>query len=540
MITDETNGFSVSGINASVPFRCPENFEGPLCKLKPLCTSDDGPNAIKLLRLEQFDALQMYGLATPPIAMGDAVGADRGDTGNKHHPRLRVRCDNERGDYTLISCDDNMIVDPVTETCKPYDVCVDHVSGYKHRYAVNELLQTSLDNDQRYYVCDDGKSVLHTCDEGTAFSVKNSGCVSKSECYGRGVVRLTRDENSYVQCAGDTGIVHKCEYGVAVTDGFVYCKVPNCVPTKYYYTDDVVSYAKGEIWCDDGVEHKVVCSNKNTDKKYKYSWGTDFSFDFPTWPEEVYDPGSRVCKKPDDSIIKPDASVRFRWGTAMMRYWPFDPRTEQFRCDQCPRTAMRIDYKNEVTIPPVDFTKHYVDFTTPCLGPENWPRTYAEYFVELYGGTVREYLHNVTTYGPKPGGMPMVYGVQVDTAKIDVRAVLEFFAGTARRQPNEPGVMWPTVLRIERLNTATGEYVSTKTYYTFGITKKSRKTVVDVRASNTAPLGFMDPVNIEIGEINLLVYRNWPSFVPPNDEPVRAPVKSVYFFMSGDRIAAQH
>jgi len=535
-ITETDNGFIVSGINASAPFVCPDNFEGTSCKLKPICSKED-VDGIKLLDLKQFNALQMYGLSSPSsynLGGGNIVDGIS-NVKNKTHPRIRVQCLNNSGDYTIVPCTDNMLIDPVTKTCKPYDICIDKVNGFKHQYIINEnqkLLETN-----EYHVCTNYKSVIHKCDEKSAFSVKRSECVSKSKCYNKDGIRLPKDKNSYILCSGDTGTVKTCKFGVAVKDGFIYCNVPNCFPNKYTYEDHIIKYTIGEVWCTKGVEHKLKCSNKNMNKKYKYSWGTDFSFNFPMWPEHVYDEKVKICKTPDNSIIKPNADVRFRWGPAMVRYWPFDPKTEQFKCGDYLKPKMKIDYKNEVTVPRIDLHKYFIDLTTPCIGPENMPISYLNLFEELSGGTINHFLKQITTYSPKVGGLPMIFGMEIKMSKINTNAALGFFLNTMGLSMSDIGVMWPTVVETETFDKRTLKNIVFRKYFTFNIKKASN--IVDVYTSETPPLGFIDPVNIESNKINLMIYRNWPNFVPKN-ELANDTIKTIYLFLIGDRISAQN
>jgi len=535
-VTETNNGFIVSGINASAPFVCPDNFEGTSCKLKPICSKGD-VNGIKLLDLKQFNALQMYGLST--ISSYDLGGGNivngSSKIKNKTHPRLRVHCLNNSGDYTIVPCTDNMLIDTVTKTCKPYDICTDKVNGFKHQYVINEN-QKPLEKNE-YYTCTNYKSVTHKCDENSAFSVKHSGCVSKSECYNNDGIRLPKDKNSYILCSGDTGTVKTCKFGVAVTDGYIYCNVPSCFPNKYTYEDNIIKYTIGEVWCTEGVEHKLKCSNKNMNKKYKYSWGTDFSFNFPMWPEQMYDETLKICKTPDNSIIKPNADVRFRWGPAMVRYWPFDPKTEQFKCDDYIKTKIKIDYKKGVTVPPIDLYKNFIDFTKPCIGPENMPISYLNLFEELSGATINNFLKKITPYSPKVGGMPMIYGMEIKTSKINTNAALGFFLKTMGLGMYDIGVMWPTVVEIETFDKSTRKSIVFRKYFTFYV-KKGSKTV-NVNTSESPPLGFIDPVNVDRNKINLMKYRNWPNFVPKN-ELVNDTIKTIYFFLIGDRISAQN
>lgn len=498
----------VKNINTTFPLQCPSGFEGPQCTLAPLC----GPNDVgkyKLLSRAQYSALQMYNLKNSiPATVGDS--ADTSD----YHKRLRVLCKSNTGDYTVEPCPDNTLVDERTNQCRAYDLCVDKLAGHKHQFDIGD----GVPAPDEYYMCSaDGKSVREKCAEGSVFSAQNSGCVTKNQCTGRGNDRIAVDSQSYVQCGADTGTVVRCEYGVdvkktATGDGSAtvdvpFCKNPTCTPEEYRYTDDMIEYVSGVVDCDaDNRETRTLCATHTVDKSYNYSWGEPFSYKFDKWPATVYDAATKTCVTPTvESIIKPDAKFKtFRWGSAMYNSFEFDPRSQMFVCRDGP-DVLRLDYLHGKTIPEIDTSKYFVDYTRPCqkvdevleYGKTAQFRKYEKLMARSGGATQQYAPHN---------GFPMIYGLKISKElPLRVRINKDEVTTVLGRQPN---TYWPTV--FNRVGSGAGAS-SVLEYYVYDYDPDTD--AISCRKLDTIPVGFVLPTHkLGSNESNFLVYRNWPEF----------------------------
>lgn len=498
--SEEFARMEVKNVNTTVPLQCPSGFEGPQCKLAPLC----GPNDVgkyKLLSRAQYSALQMYNLKNSVPGLGDS-----GDS-SEHHKRLRILCKSDTGDYTVEPCPENTLVDERSNQCRAYDLCVDKLAGHKHQFDIGD----GVPAPDEYYVCsDEGKSVREKCAEGTVFSAKNSGCVTKNQCTDRGNDRIALDSQSYVQCGGDTGTVVRCEYGVdvkktAASDGsgtieIPFCKNPTCTPEEYRYTDDMMEYITGVVDCDvDNREKRTLCATHTVEKSYDYSWGEPFSYKFDKWPATVYDEKTKTCVAPTvDAIIKPDAKFKtFRWGSAMYNSFEFDPRSQRFVCRDGP-DLLRLDYLNGKTIPEIDTSKYFIDYTQPCQKVSE---------VLEYGKTLqfKKYERLMTStssttqrYAPH-NGFPMIYGLEIDS-RVNTNQVFNTL-GT------RPATYWPIVVN----RGGDGATPAVLEYYVFDYDPDTNSIVC--KKTNNLPIGFVMPSRtLNANESDFLVYRNWTKF----------------------------
>jgi len=75
----------------------------------------------------------------------------------------------------------------------------------------------------------------------------------------------------------------------------------------------------------------------------------------------------------------------------------------------------------------------------------------------------------VGPYSPTPKGMPMLYGLEIFTSKINTKAALSFFSNIMKLKPTDVAIMWPTVVETSVVDKITGKSKVTRVYYTFDI-----------------------------------------------------------------------
>lgn len=68
-----------------------------------------------------------------------------------YHYKLRVKCINEKGDYTLMPCQENEIVKPLNDGSDQ-----DIINNFLHNYQISD--QNSALKENEYYICENGKS----------------------------------------------------------------------------------------------------------------------------------------------------------------------------------------------------------------------------------------------------------------------------------------------------------------------------------------------------------------------------------------------
>lgn len=94
IITEYSNGFSVSGINKNQKFECPSGYTTPDCKLESMCEPKD-VRKMKIINNSLFNLLNLYNYKTP---INGEIST------HQYHPKLRVKCLNSQGDYTIDPC----------------------------------------------------------------------------------------------------------------------------------------------------------------------------------------------------------------------------------------------------------------------------------------------------------------------------------------------------------------------------------------------------------------------------------------------------
>lgn len=401
-ITDKSNGFEVSGVNAA-RLTCPEGYEGSRCQLSPLCTDEDCESEkTKLLTYTQFNALNLY---KNTIARTAADLVARTET---THPRIRVQC-LQTGAYELQVCPDNKLLDTATVQCREYDICQDRGNGYKHNYRIDG--SSAALHDDEYYLCADNKSVLKKCEDRTVFSMTNQGCIVQSVCFNRGKEQIAVDDNNYIQCSADTGRKVHCEHGVQKKGNVLSCKIKTCKPYTLRYNDGTLNYVYGQNVCDDQDKATLtVCDITPIGKSYTYTWAERFQLTLANWPTAVLDEMTQTCVAPTDDIIMDTATIDLAWSSAMSAAHKFNIRKQEYVCTD----KYRWDYIEGAVVPAPPQSDTFVDAAAPCQSTAVANKDTAWWsLANSYAGA-----HTVVTYPPNTTP-PLVYAVRltIDSVK---------------------------------------------------------------------------------------------------------------------------
>lgn len=331
------NGYRIIGVNTTFP--CPDGYEGRTCQPKPICRNPEDDNALLPLTDTQFNILGLFSNDTQLSVSG---GTRRKRKTPLYHNRIYVQC-KTRGDYDLMACPPNRLLDFNTMKCGLYDVCEDRLNGYKHKYRVSDNDEPLSDTE--YYLCSSNKSKRTKCANNTVFSIINNGCIEKNICYDNGNITLPIDANNYIQCGDDRGMRKHCPNGVMkLDDGTLSCKAQKyCKPEILTQNTGSLTYAYGKITCtSDDQMLMISCGNDMSKRSWKYNWGVDFVVNID-WPEKILgDDGE--CVEPTDSIIT-NPIIKIKWSSLMRDTWNWDIVKE---CFVCPKDNYVWDYKNNV------------------------------------------------------------------------------------------------------------------------------------------------------------------------------------------------
>lgn len=336
-IIENGDGYKMSGMEM-VNFKCPNGYTGINCTLIPICEPND-VGKIKPLTYTQFNSLGLYANTISAYKRKTLPS-----TTEPTHPRIRVQCLTDTGEYKLETCPDNRLLDD-NLICQPYDICEDHMNGYKHNF---KLHKDDLDlANNEYYICQNNVSVKTQCINDTIFSSTLHGCITESICFNRGNDTIRIDDKSYVQCENDMGKKIECETHVIENDGGVLsCFIPTCSPVKYEYNDAQLKYVYGEVTCVNDVAETKMCDNTPEPRVYSYKWAEPFQYTIENWPKEVL--VNNKCVTPTDDIIA-NPIINLAWSNAMPASHPFNLITQEYICD--PTYKYRWDYLNNTLIP---------------------------------------------------------------------------------------------------------------------------------------------------------------------------------------------
>lgn len=438
-------GFTIDGMTTA-KFDCPndEVYEGVNCVLKPLCTSPVDDDTYKLLKISQFDQLNLYNNMfsyTKP----DPTYYKTDDTNDsQYHQKLKIYC-KPNNEYSIESCADNELLDFNTKLCKPYDICQDKLNGFRHNYKIDAHDEPLLENS--YYICQNNKSVEIACGANLVYSDSNKGCISKSECLNKGNATLYMDNTRYIQCNNDIGVIVDCEYRQRVRQrhnnrrrmkshdyiinvksdsdyididdetGVISCKIKSCEPYELIYDDNIIKYTYATTKCvtneenDEETEEIYKCDNSanSTDPEgeYEYEWGEKFTYKIPNWPKEILDTKTMKCVAPKKSdLISNTSIVDLQWSSAMFNQHPFNLGTQKYMCDS---SEFQVDYiKNTITPNlPALFPNYAINVKKPCS-------TASELMTRKDFNYIRYY-----PLGPKSDDIPLLYTTPLADGTLD-------------------------------------------------------------------------------------------------------------------------
>lgn len=337
------DGYEIEGFTNK--FKCPKGFIGSNCEITPICSNAD-VDKYKPLYKQQFKTIH------PDLNLSDDFDG--------MHPKIKIQC-LTNGEFKLVECKQNELLD-IDLNCKVYDICVDHIDGFKHNYPKDEIELL----DTQYFTCKEHKSVLNTCPENTSFSNFNQTCVPKSKCLNKDDAQIQIDDNSYIQCKNDSEKIIFCENGIIDNNGQLQCKT-ECEPRLYSYADHVLQYTYGSKTCDSNNKPiEIMCNHENAPKTIDLEWGEPFKFKFDHWPKEVLSNDAKTCTTDVEnnqfSFIE-NPRVSFKWSDFMQQAHNFNPKTLKFYCD----SKYSWNYMTN-KIEPNDFDSnlYFVDSSQPC------------------------------------------------------------------------------------------------------------------------------------------------------------------------------
>lgn len=269
-VTELENSFTISGITKK--FTCPEpfNWNGSYCELPELCTSKKEYKGIPY----EYSKL--------------VYGSNRSDD-TKYHQKMYLECP---GSVLRLCPDDKVFagvesLDTNGTPCVPYDICSINMDGYRHTTQIDDYVL----QDNQFYICENGKSKLITCDEGLSFDEENNACTSPLCTNGE---RKANNSDSYYVCRNGVFRLVTCEDGVDETG--TQCLI---VEDDYCegYEPSIVTY--NDVY--GGISTMTTCKNNeiltlNPDQE-------DFNLSFEIFTGENGESLGYCDNKFDESII---------------------------------------------------------------------------------------------------------------------------------------------------------------------------------------------------------------------------------------------
>lgn len=352
----DDDGYTIDGFPFT-KFACPDGFVGKNCDPVPLCGEND-ENVYRPLTYRQFAQLRLYDTSVGGDSIDGGRRRSRRRVNDDRHDRIKIHC-TSGGRYKLEACRDNELLDENLR-CRPYDLCEDRLSGFKHNYPIT-------DNDKlesyEYYTCTENRSVRTKCSTNDmVFNRVYGTCIVNNRCTGMGDATIKIDDDRYIQCRNDTGTTVTCSNGIREeATGRLSCVTKLCRPYDLTYEDDVFRYLYGRVTCEQDRPIKRICEVEPfTEKTFRYKWVESFQFTVKNIPSNVYANGS--CKPLTNfRDIVHNSVVPLAWSKAMSQPYPYDFVKEEYVCD----TKYRWDYAKGVTVPPTP-SGEFVDSGAPC------------------------------------------------------------------------------------------------------------------------------------------------------------------------------
>lgn len=403
-IIDKVNGFEVTGIGSNFTFGCPKNYEGPTCKIKPLCSDSDYENERTLpINYDQFSSLKLYQYSKS--IQQEKTRKVRFIT-DKYHERIKVKC-NKNKTFTLKACQPNRLLDFQTLKCQVYDLCNDRFDGFKHNFPISENDQDLKNNE--YYLCKNNKSIRSRCENNTLFSRERQGCVENNVCLGKNRTRILNDANSYIQCSKDWGELINCPRGIETKDDEIRCKPQvSCKPQIYYHDNSLLRYAYEAKLCPDiegeRIPDPINCGSETKMIEFERTWpnGPKTSIKF-SHPISIYDKNKKQCRPPIwngeiSEIMKPDGYLLFHYTNLMNSKYKYSITKKQFICSDDTNFYWNYDtetFRNYKTNEVLLGSNIFADTSFPCH--TKYLKSPNELdFVKLYPNLTKkiEYIYN--------------------------------------------------------------------------------------------------------------------------------------------------
>lgn len=355
-LSELENGFEVTGFDG-FKFECPTGYYGPLCKAQPLCNETD-INVLKPLTYEQFDELNLYHNTQTITKINETYS-------QQYHPRIRINCI-EPEKYILEKCPDNKLLNANLK-CIEYDICEDHLNGFRHNFKINESDPELTDNE--YYLCIKNKSVKQKCVDGTVYDRFAKGCITKSICTGKENEQIKIDEHTYIQCKNGTGEKIQCPYGIVTNPETkkMHCKSENiCKPNTFYYEDTLIKYILKKNICDENDNlTTLVCNDSSQYFTKDYIWYDLVKLSI-AYPKEILDDETNTCKPANlVDLVKKRGYTEFNQSDAMLGDNKFNYQTTSYDCGST-KDFYEWDYINYK--PKFDYNREkvFISSLDPC------------------------------------------------------------------------------------------------------------------------------------------------------------------------------
>jgi len=258
IITENNNGFKITGINAD--FNCPPNwnFKDGKCQLEDVCKNDD---------VNVYRGVDYYFFQENILDNTVPINAQYAENSNLYHPRLYMHCKQGNTDPVLKSCPPNelfrresKIDGNLKSACIPYDICQDKITNVKHNYPITEN-EPAL-NSNEYYLCENRRSVKETCPANNYFNTTLRACTSIISCGVGDFFTLKIDDNSYIKCNNRVNEIITCDNRVFMDDdGNFECLDRNCNPNKHTLFKPLpnIRYPFGYYFCSKNSTISFFC-----------------------------------------------------------------------------------------------------------------------------------------------------------------------------------------------------------------------------------------------------------------------------------------
>ncbi|AJD20076.1 VP91/95 [Tipula oleracea nudivirus] len=314
IITENNNGFKITGINAD--FNCPPNwnFKDGKCQINDICKSDD---------VNVFRGVDYYFFRENILDNTVPINAQYAENSNLYHPRLYMHCKQGNTDPVLKSCPPNELfrreskVDGnLKSACIPYDVCQDKINNVKHNYPISED-ELEL-NYNEYYICRNRESVEETCPPTNIFDINLRACISEFVCRIGEFFTIKVDDNSYIKCNNRVNEFINCSNGVFETDNKNFeCLDPNCssIRQTIFKSYSNIRFPFGYTVCLKNKTTQFLCSDETrlitgnliTQIYLEYRENKYFINNAITIPKYIYDETviENTCITSNDTNIIP-------------------------------------------------------------------------------------------------------------------------------------------------------------------------------------------------------------------------------------------